>query len=175
MTDDNKNSAQADKGYIVSPFYKKLKGHLSAYFSSVKNLEKAAGLRGQKQGAFLKKVNETIITHLGDENFDTKSLSKAMMLSRSQLYRRLKSLTQKAPSPYIKYIRLQKAKEYLEEEDLTVGEVAFRTGFINQSHFTRAFREEFGFNPSVLRKLRKEKENAEAYPLTEKNTDHDPS
>jgi transcriptional regulator GlxA family with amidase domain len=52
-------------------------------------------------------------------------------------------------------VRLQKAREMLDKSDLTVGEVAFRTGFVNQSHFTRAFREQFGFNPSDLRRNQK--------------------
>ena len=157
MTAPIKRKIKNNKGYIISPFYKKLKAHLSSYFTNINNLERAADERSKKEGAFLKKVNEIIRVNLGDESFDTASLSKAMYLSRSQLFRRLKSLTRMAPSRYIHYVRLQKAKEFLEKEDFTVGEAAFRTGFINQSHFTRAFREQFGFNPSELRQKQKDK------------------
>jgi AraC-like DNA-binding protein len=139
------------KPYAISPFYKKLKKHLTTHFTSIDNFEKVADARSRRDGVFMKKINAVILAHLDKEGFDTASLAKALALSRTQLFRRLKPLIGFAPGRYIKYVRLQKAKEFLEKEDLTVSEVAFRTGFVNLSHFTRAFREQFGFNPSELR------------------------
>ena len=95
------------------------------------------------------------MANLDREGFDTISLGKALALSRSQLYRRIKPLTGCAPAKYIRHVRLQTAKKYLSNKDLSIGEVAFRTGFINQSHFTRLFRKRFGVNPSDLRKNQK--------------------
>jgi AraC-like DNA-binding protein len=153
METSTKIGVKDDKKYIVSPFYKQFKAHLSAYFKNVQNLEKAAHQRSSKDGLFLEQVNKEILTHLDQETFDTQALSKAIGLSRSQLYRRLYPLTRLAPSKYIRFVRLQQAKELMEKEDLTVGEAAFRTGFVNLSHFTRVFRQQFGFNPSHFRKL----------------------
>ena len=147
--------AMGEKKYAVPPFFKKLRESLQSHFTNLENLEKAASARSEAEGVFLKKVNAVIIARLGDEHFNMAALSQAMTLSRSQLYRRLKPLIRQAPAHYIKFVRLQKAKELLDNSDLTAGEVAFKTGFVNQSHFTRAFREQFGFNPSDLKRNKK--------------------
>ena len=75
-----------------------------------------------------------------------------MALSRTQLYRKLKVLTHQPPAQYIQFVRLQKAKEYLQNTELNVGEVVLKVGFASHSHFTRAFHDQFGFNPSFLKK-----------------------
>ena len=151
----------ARKEYVIPPFYKRLKESLHSHFTNIKNLEKAADARSEREGAFLKKVNAVIIAHLDDDQFDMQRLAKATALSRSQLYRRLKPLIRQSPAHYIKFVRLQKAKEMLDYEDLPIGEIAFRTGFMNQSHFTRAFRELFGFNPSDFKRTKKQEESLE--------------
>jgi predicted ester cyclase len=70
-----------------------------------------------------------------------------MALSRSQLYRRLKLLIRQSPVHYIRFIRLQKAKQLLAQTELSVGEVAFEVGFVNQSHFSKTFKSAFGLSP----------------------------
>jgi AraC-like DNA-binding protein len=145
--------------YSVPPFFKKLSESLHAHFTSLKNLEQAAGERSPAEGVFLKKVNAAILAHMEDERFDMPALSKVMALSRSQLYRRLKPLVRQSPAHYIKFVRLQKAKEMMDNPDCSIGEIAFQTGFLNQSHFTRAFREQFGFNPSDVRRKKIQEQN----------------
>ena len=137
--------------YRTTPFYKKLHEHLSSHFTSLENMEKAAAAKGQREGVFLQKVNAILLANLDQEGFNTEALGKALALSRTQLYRRLNSIIGFSPSKYIWYVRLQKAKEMLETENVSVGEVAFQTGFQNLSHFTRAFRKQFGFNPSQIK------------------------
>jgi AraC-like DNA-binding protein len=139
------------KPYFLPPFFKKLRESLQAHFTNLQNLEKAADARSEQDGIFLKKVNAAILAHLDQEHFDLSVLSKCMSLSRSQLYRRLKPLIRQPPAHYIKFVRLQKAKELIDNLEFTIGEIAFKTGFANQSHFTRAFKGQFGFNPSDAR------------------------
>jgi AraC-like DNA-binding protein len=139
----------------IPPLFSQLNSHLQSYFSNIGNLETAAESIGPRNAMFLKKVNAVILTNLDNESLDTDFLSRAMALSRSQLYRKLKPLTTRSPAHYIRYVRLQKARELLEQTDHTVGNIAFETGFINQSHFSRVFREQYGFNPSDLRNDKK--------------------
>jgi transcriptional regulator GlxA family with amidase domain len=49
-------------------------------------------------------------------------------------------------------MRLQRAKELLETTDLTVSEIAFKTGFQTASHFTKIFQKQYGILPSVFRR-----------------------
>ena len=99
----------------------------------------------------MQRINALINANLEDENFDSIALCKAMSLSRTQLFRRLKSLIRQAPAIYIKTIRLQKAKELLETTDLSVSEIAFKTGIQTVSHFTKIFKKQYGIPPSVFR------------------------
>lgn len=92
------------------------------------------------------------MSNLEREGFDPDCLCKGMALSRTQLYRKLTALTHKPPAQYIQFVRLQKAKEYLQNTEFNVGEVVLKVGFASHSHFTRAFHDQFGFNPSFLKK-----------------------
>ncbi len=105
-----------------------------------------------KEAIFLQKVNAMILAHLGDESFDTNHLAQSMAISRMQLHRRLKPLIHQAPAQYIRDTRLAKAKEMIEKEDLTLGEISYKTGFQSQSHFTRTFIKKYGVRPSAYRK-----------------------
>lgn len=139
----------------VPEFYKKLRKQFFSYYSSIPNLEKAAQARSHRDGIFLKKLNVILLANIDKEGFEVGDLAKALALSRSQLYRRLKPLIGFSPAHYIKYVRLQKAKEFLENGEGNIGDAAFHVGFVSQSHFTRAFKEQFGFNPSHISKQHK--------------------
>ena len=87
---------------------------------------------------------------MSDTNFKVDTLSNAMALSRTQLFRKIKSLTQMSPQQYLRFVRLETAKKLLQskDKDLNVSEVCYAVGFASKSHFTRSFQKEFGFNPS---------------------------
>jgi len=62
-----------------------------------------------------------------------------------QVNRKLKTLTGKTPSRFIRSILLQKAKELLQTTSLNVSEIAYQVGFDDPNYFSRCFSEEFGF------------------------------
>ncbi|MCB9285112.1 MAG: helix-turn-helix domain-containing protein [Lewinellaceae bacterium] len=97
---------------------------------------------------FFRKVVATIEQRMGDPAFSVEQLSQAILLSPSQLQRKILALTEKSPGQIIRNIRLQKAKELLRSTDLNVAEVAFQCGFSDPSYFTRIFRKEEGIPPS---------------------------
>ena len=104
-----------------------------------------------KEAAFLSNINKRILDNLGDERFDANALSVIMAMSRAQLLRRLKALTGYSPGFYIKSMRLEKAKEFLETSDVSVSEAAFNTGFGTPSNFSKVFTEKYGITPSQFR------------------------
>jgi len=64
------------------------------------------------------------------------------------MYSKIKAITGKSTSIFIRSIRLQYAKELLATTDKTVSEVAYESGFNDPSWFSRAFKNEFDFSPS---------------------------
>jgi AraC-like DNA-binding protein len=68
-------------------------------------------------------------------------------LSRSQLHRKLRALTNQSPSLVIRSVRLQRAAELLQQNAGSVAEIAYQVGFSSQAYFTKCFREQFGRTP----------------------------
>jgi DNA-binding response OmpR family regulator len=97
---------------------------------------------------FLKRAMATVETHIADSTFDVERLESALNMSQMQLYRKLTSLTNMSGNVFIRHVRLHRAKQLLEESNLTVAEVAYRVGFNSPSYFTRAYKKEFGVLPS---------------------------
>jgi AraC-like DNA-binding protein len=148
----NHKPVDAINKMLIPEYYDEIRKRLRSHFSKADTLVAQLSILYPKEADFLQKVNAVIIANLENESFDSSSLSREMHMSRAGLFRRLKPLIRQAPAAYIKSIRLQKAKELLETEDITVGEAAFKTGFQTQSHFTKAFTETFGFRPSTIRR-----------------------
>lgn len=97
--------------------------------------------------AFLSKVTVLIETNLANENFDVEWLASEMFLGRTQLYRKIKALTNQSAQEFITTIRLNKAAEMLLEGKLAVGEIAFMVGYTDPTSFSRVFQKQFGLTP----------------------------
>jgi AraC-like DNA-binding protein len=100
---------------------------------------------------FVRLINQTLETHLSDENFGIAELCDILNISRAQLHRKLKKLTGLSTSHYIRSLRLHFAKELLENSELNISEIAFNVGFSSATYFSRAFKAEFGHSPSEMR------------------------
>ncbi|GLU44028.1 hybrid sensor histidine kinase/response regulator transcription factor [Allomuricauda sp. NBRC 101325] len=79
-------------------------------------------------------------------------LAKALGVSRTQLHRKIKSLTGKSLTQYANHIKIEKAKHMLRTSDLQVNEIAYATGFESPSYFIRLFKKEVGQTPESFKK-----------------------
>lgn len=111
---------------------------------------KSIGINPKKL-SFLVKADGAILEHLEDEDFSVNHLANAICLSRSQVHRKIKAITGYSTSIYIRMIRLQKAKELLYVEDLTISEIAYRVGFKSPAYFSQIFKKTFGESPTESR------------------------
>ena len=75
-------------------------------------------------------------------------------LSRSRLHNLFKTELGASPLQYHKSLRLERARELLEETFWKVESVRIEVGYRDHSHFFRDFRERFGMPPSRYRALR---------------------
>lgn len=105
----------------------------------------------QMEDAFLAKVRGVVEARLSDPDLEMPQLERALMMSRSQIFRKIKALTGKSPSIYIRSIRLARAQTMLRNTALTVSEIAYDTGFSSPQYFSDTFLEEFGVRPSDAR------------------------
>ncbi|HAD12159.1 MAG TPA: hybrid sensor histidine kinase/response regulator, partial [Saprospirales bacterium] len=106
----------------------------------------------EMEDAFLQKVRAVIEAHYPEEDFGLPQLCQKIGMSRSQLFRKMKALTDIAPSDLIRSHRLNKARGLIESGAANAGEAAWQVGFKDQSYFTKLYLEEFGGLPSATRK-----------------------
>jgi AraC-like DNA-binding protein len=100
------------------------------------------------EDAFIQKVRGIIEVHYADENFALPALCEQLGMSRSQLFRKMKAVSDTSPSAFIRNYRLSQAKDLLKTTGLNVSEVAWQVGFKDPGHFSRAYQEMFGEPPS---------------------------
>lgn len=100
---------------------------------------------------WLAEVESKALAALSRNQLSVSLLAEAVGLSERHLRRRLKKLTGIQPSDYLREIRLQRAKHFLENGTYgTVTEVALATGFSTPDYFSRLFSERFGKLPSAI-------------------------
>lgn len=108
-----------------------------------------------KEDVFMIQLQEEIEAHLDDENFGIMELCKSMGMSRSHLHLKIKALTNRSTSHYIRSFRLRHAREKFRTTEHNVTEVAFEVGFRDLTYFSRSFSAEFGLSPTdYLKSLR---------------------
>lgn len=100
---------------------------------------------------FLAKTLRAIHGRLDAAAFGNAELARKMALSESQLNRKVKALTGKTLSLFIRNVRLQQAKTLLQTTGMNVSEVAYVVGFTDPNYFSLAFSEAFGVAPSSYR------------------------
>jgi AraC-like DNA-binding protein len=81
-------------------------------------------------------------------NFHVNDFSKALGLSKSQLYRKLTELTGQPPNNFLKEFRLHKALNLLHKQQGNISEIAFETGFNSAAYFSKCFLDKYGILPS---------------------------
>ena len=115
--------------------------------------------RGDKRGAvgplslddrFLLRMRRLIDEHLADSDFGVEQLGEAIGMSRAQLYRKTKALTNYSPVELIRNTRLKRAQQMLAQGDETIAQVAYQVGFTAPSYFTKCYKDYFGEMPNEL-------------------------
>ena len=99
------------------------------------------------ENEFLNRITVIIEKNISNELFGVSELAREVGMSRSNLLRKIKNLTNLSASQFISQVRLKNAKELLKEKSLTVSEVSFKVGFNSTSYFIKCFREFYGYPP----------------------------
>jgi signal transduction histidine kinase/ligand-binding sensor domain-containing protein/AraC-like DNA-binding protein len=107
---------------------------------------------------FLNKISKIIEKNIANPDFDIEHFSDDVGMSRANLYRKIKSLTNFAPNEFIRNYRLQIALKYLRETDLSISEISYKTGFSNPAYFTNCFKKFHNISPAGFR------QNIHSYP-----------
>jgi DNA-binding response OmpR family regulator len=97
---------------------------------------------------FLDRLLMVFEKHVSDSGFSTERFAGEVGLSRSQLNRKLRALTDLSAHGFLLNLRLKRAAQLLKKKTGTVSEIAYAVGFESASNFARAFRSHYGTSPS---------------------------
>ena len=97
---------------------------------------------------WLEQIEKRLKKEISNSKFNVESLSTEFNISRSKLQRRIKKMTGLTPVQYLRDIKLQAARELLENKQVqTINEVAYAVGFDTPAYFTKIFTKHFGKKP----------------------------
>ena len=99
--------------------------------------------------AWQKDLENQIIRHLNSSLLSVTFLAEEMQMSERQLYRQVKKLIGMTPNNFIRAVRLQKAKDLLENQTYSsVNKVGKEVGFLKISYFSKLYKQAYGRYPS---------------------------
>ena len=131
--------------HTQQPFEHLLVSVLNKYLKSKPGSKK-------KVPAWAQELKEIIQDHI-DANLSLKELSKGLDINPSYLSREFSRYFENMSfGEYIRKQRLDKAIELMQNPSYSLTEIAYLTGFSDQSHFNRIFKKHTGQNPSEYRK-----------------------
>lgn len=155
-------NAGAD-GYISKPFdLKVLEARINNFITNRKdkqrefksdvdiNISKLEYVSMDEE--FLKKAVMIIEEYLSDFDFDVNTFAERLFMSKSSLYRKIKTMTGLSPVEFIRNIKLKHACLKLKDPSISIAEVAYSSGFSDPKYFTTCFKTEFGMTPREYQK-----------------------
>lgn len=163
-TEENKMqgiTAHAD-AYITKPFnIDILEGTINSllenriilkeHYSTEVPLTIVGGVNRKSDKAFATHLNAVIEQNISNEDFSVEDICLEMHISRIQLYRKVKQILDTGVNDHILHMRIQRAKHYLQNEDLSISEIATKTGFSTASYFSTAFKKFMNESPKGYR------------------------
>lgn len=150
--------------YLQKPFNMDvLKSHLKQlinsrkilfkkYFNGIDFSENTTSLDQE----FMLNVLSYINNNINDNNLNVENLADELLLSRSKLYRKIKALTGLTANEFIRNIRLEKSKDFIENSEFSISEICYKVGFSSPSYFTKCFKLQYGLLPKEIRDNKEE-------------------
>lgn len=156
-----KNSAaplefELDTSILTATPFETLEEIHTRFFSLFEEIgRKLAEKRSLKQEDLVLKINELIRQNYADPNLCLNWIADEMDMSPVYLSRIYKQLTMKAMVDCINEVRVERARELLEQTDDSIAVIAEKTGFTNSSYFYRLFKKVHGATPTDYRRRTK--------------------
>ena len=97
----------------------------------------------------IKNIQEVALDN--NKQMSIEELTQHLYTSRSQLHKKVKSLTGMSITNYMNHIRIEKAKDLLKTTQLTISEIASDVGFASSNYFSRSFKKITNTSPAFYR------------------------
>lgn len=125
----------------------KIKDHYSGEIFS----EEKSQVSKKEDRKFVIDFTAIVENNISNEKFGVNDICDELGISRVQLYRKVKTVLNCSVNDYIVTTRLQKAKYYMQHENLSISEIAYKSGFSSAAYFSTVFKSKFGITPSTFK------------------------
>lgn len=115
-------------------------------FAGVELNQLSTGI-SERDDHFFSKITKCIQNHLSETEFNADTIADEVGMSKSSLYKKVKTITGLTPHGLIKQYRLKKAADLLKNSTMSVSEVIYETGFNSRSYFYKSFNEVYHCHP----------------------------
>ncbi|XFF72007.1 substrate-binding domain-containing protein [Capnocytophaga leadbetteri] len=103
---------------------------------------------GKVEQQFINDFTHYVEKAIANPELNVDEIAEALGLSRSNLYRKIKSLTDYSPNELIRTIRVKYAKQLLNSKAKSISEVAYEVGFSSPSYFAKCFKDFYNESPT---------------------------
>lgn len=103
---------------------------------------------GTRDKDFMNKLIALIEERIADPLLSVEELGREIGLSRSSLYKKIKSMTGYVPNEFIRVIRLKTAAKLLLTKEYNISEIGYMVGFSSHSYFSKCFNQQFKVTPT---------------------------
>lgn len=103
---------------------------------------------GNREDKFLEKITQIIEARISDPQLSVEDLGREVGLSRSSLYKKIKTKTGHVPNEFVRLIRLKMAAKLLIEQEYSIAEIGYMVGFNSHSYFSKCFYTQFELTPT---------------------------
>jgi len=110
--------------------------------------------RSRRLSSVLEARAKDMLLEKSQGNVSLEEIAAACNLSRSYFIRAFRETTHRTPHQWLQEQRIERARNLLHTTDLSLSEIAYASGFVDQSHFTRVFTQQVGTPPGTWRRLR---------------------
>ncbi len=100
-----------------------------------------------EENEFVQRLKSHLEENLDDDQFGIHDICDLEAMSRMQLHRKLKALTNTSASEFIQKYKVERGREMLLKGELNVSEVAYATGFSDPGYFSKVFKKHFEVSP----------------------------
>jgi signal transduction histidine kinase/DNA-binding response OmpR family regulator len=97
---------------------------------------------------FIKKAIKTVEDNLHNPDFGVNEFSREIGISKVQLYRKFRAISDMTVKEFIRTLRIKRAGQLIKKTDFNISEVAYKVGFKEVNYFRKCFKEFYGINPS---------------------------
>ncbi|HCM22359.1 MAG TPA: hybrid sensor histidine kinase/response regulator, partial [Porphyromonadaceae bacterium] len=96
-------------------------------------------------------VTKIIADNIDNDELSVEFIAREIAISKMQLYRKIKEITDRTPMEYIRSVRLKHVEKLLITTNKTISEIMYMSGFNNKAYFHREFLKKYKITPKEYR------------------------